>query len=297
MIHRDTGPPLERTQILAIHQSRDFKPYLLLAMPENPSGGPATQRTTNDGGAIGGSPIGSGPIAGGPTPQRRPWSSAWGDSWGGGTKPATVAPTTVINTPVLADSFEETDAVFFEPTPEAARTSTVETASPVTASMSATEAADTLSAEATVSRPVRLVLVDRISEEPAALRDAAAALLAAVNAEIEQQKDRGSNDSEYLDFLESLADGLTKLIDALNRLAATSDREQQRILAGSAAKIADAIKAKIVEWFDLKSVEVIDRTYNATLFCGAVSFLHFCGVPLTDIVKYFAGVLTGRAIK
>jgi hypothetical protein len=125
----------------------------------------------------------------------------------------------------------------------------------------------------------------RLSTNPADIRDAATALNVAVKGEIERM--RGTNDPDrthaeapLIDFLQHVSAELGRLVDALDRLidAQKAGSADEPILKGQAAEIAHKLHAEFADWATTNRDSIKNYLGSWSLMFATVSFMHACGV-------------------
>jgi hypothetical protein len=123
----------------------------------------------------------------------------------------------------------------------------------------------------------RLRLGQPLSDQPAEIRDAARVLSQAVKDQIaELRAERRNDTAQLIDFLEMVARGLDKLVEALDRaIDASATSEQQGIFLGEAKKIADQLKAAFDE--ALPSIAQFSIKLGVVA-AGAIFLQHVCGL-------------------
>jgi hypothetical protein len=121
--------------------------------------------------------------------------------------------------------------------------------------------------------------LDRLSEQPTDIRDAARALSKAINAQIEQLKAPTPNDESLMAFLEMIAARLAQLSDAIDRaIAAGTNRSPEPILLGKAGEIARQLGNAVKEWLERNRNYIVDCQIKFGV-CGlGFVFLQACGM-------------------
>ena len=128
----------------------------------------------------------------------------------------------------------------------------------------------------------------RLGERPTEIREAARRLSEAIADQITElhrstpnDPDRLVQQNDFVAFLETIADGLNSLADALDGTAALGLTETPRpILLGKAAEIARDINTAIVEGIERNRSYIVDCSIRFCLYAAGFELLHAIGVDL-----------------
>lgn len=137
----------------------------------------------------------------------------------------------------------------------------------------------------------------RLSERPADIRDATRSLVAAINDQIEQLNASMPNDesltihNDFVTFLEMIADGLSKLADALDlALGDDATKPVEPMFLGTAGKIVEKLKSGLFEYLDKEGANLAGFSIKIGLVAAGYKFLHACGVE-GDVAAIVSGIL------
>jgi hypothetical protein len=142
-----------------------------------------------------------------------------------------------------------------------------------------------------IRAPVAARIASRISESLADIRDAARALseefkkqAAELQSARHNDPDRIAHQNDLIDFFQEMAQGLTNLAEALDRLEISADTIERSFFLSQAADIARNLSQRTVRWLDEQFNEQMDRTIKVGLFGAGIAFLHWLGADTVAAV-------------
>jgi hypothetical protein len=155
---------------------------------------------------------------------------------------------------------------------------------------------------AALGRPAQII--DRLSNRPADIRDAALLLAGVIKSEIDRLNRTTPNGDElpkhkaFTSFLEIIADGLHKLADALDRSieAAHKSPTQEKMFLGTAAKVVERLQVDVDDYVKNNPGRVGGCLVSLTFIAAATNFLHVFGVTPDVAAGIAAGILGANSL-
>jgi hypothetical protein len=134
------------------------------------------------------------------------------------------------------------------------------------------------------SRPV---IARALSAKPDAIRNAARSLVSSIEDQIEFINASASNDEgmlrrqrDFVNFLKSLTEELSKLADSLDTaIAGGSVNKPEPIFLGKAAEIATRLQVTSSNWIEAHLEGLVDFSIRLGLVATGYQFLHLFNVP------------------
>lgn len=97
--------------------------------------------------------------------------------------------------------------------------------------------------------------------------------------------------NDFVAFLEMIADGLSKLADALDlALGDDATKPVEPMFLGTAGKIVEKLKSGLFEYLDKEGANLAGFSIKIGLVAAGYKFLHACGVE-GDVAAIVSGIL------
>jgi hypothetical protein len=138
-----------------------------------------------------------------------------------------------------------------------------------------------------VQTGIRPTMLQRVEQDPVAIRNAARDLVTAINEQIAQLAPRNDPDTrDFIDFLTWVVGQLNALITALDQLIAAAP-EQQPMFLGGVGKVVEQLKIGTFEYLEPHRAAIMGRAFNFGLSIIALKFAALFGLDIDTIVKLF----------